>query len=114
MRGRDQLVTIQKYADGARNELNEPSGEWVTHCRIWAARRDAGDVEQLAGDATGSALTAQFVVRDNEKTRAILPAMRIWDGARAWNIKGVLQRAHNGRRDLVTLVAVADSTDGSA
>lgn len=114
MRGRDQMVSIQRWSDTLRNHLNEPIGVWITHCRIWAARRDVGDAETLAGDATGSALTAHFVVRDNEQTRAIKPAMRIWDGARAWNIKSVLQRAHNGRRDLITIVAVADSTDGSA
>ena len=114
MRGRDQIIWVQQYKDTLRNHLNEPIGVWVARCRIWASRRDVGDAEKLAGDATGSALTAHFVVRDNHETRAILPAMRVWDGERAWNIKSVLQRAHNGRRDLITIVAVADSTGGTA
>jgi len=113
MRGRDQLVTVQRFDESARDALNEPVGAWVAFCQVWAARRDQGDAEATTAGATGSVTTARFVVRDNSKTRGILPAMRLWDGMRAWNIKQVLQHAHAGRRDLIDLVAVADSGGGA-
>lgn len=106
-------MTVQRFDDAGRNALNEPVGAWVTFCRVWAARRDQGDAEALTAGATGSVTTTRFVVRDNAQTRAILPAMRIWDGARAWNIKQVLQHAHAGRRDLIDLVAVTESSGGA-
>lgn len=114
MRGRDQRITVQWFRQSGVNALNEPVGVWMTHCDIWAARRDQDDVEVQGAGATGSATTAQFVVRDNSLTRGIQPAMRIWDGVRAWNIKKVMQRVHNGRRDLITLYAVTDSAAGAA
>ncbi len=113
MRGRDLMVTVQRFEEDGRDALNAPVGAWVEFCRVWAARRDQGDSEAETAGATGSVTVARFVVRDNAKTRAILPAMRLWDGRRAWNIKSVVQHGHAGRRDLIDLVAVADSSGGA-
>lgn len=115
MAGRDIKVALQVWDEAARSALNEPVGAWADVCDIWASRKDKEDRESEVAGAQGSAAVTQFRVRSNSITRAITPGRhRIWDGARAWNIKGIMLDNHRGRGDVVTITAVADSTGGNA
>mgnify|MGYP000320119029 CR=1 FL=1 len=112
MPGRDQMITLQRFDETARNDLNEIVGRWVEVSRVWANRRDSADVERVVAAAEQSAVATRFVVRSNEVTRALTPKHRVWDGQRAWNIKGLANGA-SGRHRTVEIVAVADSSGGA-
>lgn len=114
MAGRDTRVTVQRFDDQARSPLNEPVGAWQTHCTVWASRKDVSNAESSVAGAMGSVVQTEFQLRSNLLTRAITPADRLMIGARVWNIKGILLNGHALRGDLVTIIAVADSTGGNA
>lgn len=112
MPGRDQLVTLQRFSETSCTALNEVVGSWQALCQVWANRRDSSDTERLAAGAEGSAVVTRFVVRSNQITRSLTPKDRVWDGTRAWNVKGVANGSA-GRHRTVEILAVADSRGGA-
>lgn len=113
MAGRDIRIMVQMWDDTARSPLNEPIGAWLPVCEVWASRKDKSDNEAEVAGANGASTVAMFRLRSNAITRAITPAHRLWDGARGWNIKGVMLDNHRGRNEVVTVTAIADSTGGN-
>lgn len=112
MPGRDQIITLQRFDETSRNALNEVEGAWQPLCRIWANRRDSSDTEKTLAGAESSGVATRFVIRSTPITRALTPKDRVWDGARAWNIKSIANGAA-GRNRTVEIMAVADSRGGS-
>ena len=96
----DQKITIQRKG-GAKNAMNEPTDDWADVFTTRAAAYPAPGFERSIDTNQNVATTPiMFEVRDEARTRGILPSDRIrWDsnGNQIFNIVAPVEQPERGR-----------------
>lgn len=84
----NRRVRIQSPAFG-QDAAGEPSASWADVATVWARVRDISGREFIAGGGVQNAVQTGVVIRYRADVAA---AMRILDGAIAYNIEAVLKQ----------------------
>lgn len=104
----DRRITLQRFTEVSRDEVNEPIQDWVVLKTVWARRRDVSDGEREASGQVGSTLISRFVVRSSSVTRTITPVDRLQHDSATWNIQGVKETS-DGRFRFIEITAIKDA-----
>jgi head-tail adaptor len=107
-RGRlDQKITIMRRAGGT-NAMNEPVNEWEPLFTTRAQAYPAPGFERRVGDQNVATTPYSFEVRDEARTRGILPSDRVrWDSNnnQMFNIVAPVEQPERGRNLRITAAA---------
>lgn len=105
----NQQIILQELS-GARNALNEPTGEWVNFVTTddgtdWAAIRDITGRQYMAAGGTQNDVTTRITIRHRP---GVVAAMRAVHGLNIYEIKAVL--GQDGR--FLDLMCARGSSNG--
>lgn len=104
----DQTITILRRVEGV-NEMNEPVEDWTDVFSTRAAAYPAPGFERsIDTNATVATQPVAFEVRDEARTRAILPSDRVrWDSnnGQIFNIVSPVEQPERGRNLRITAAA---------
>ena len=103
----DQKITIMRRG-GATNAMNEPTNEWAEVFSTRAQAYPSPGFERSVGDQNVATTPMTFEVRDEARTRGILPSDRVrWDsnGAQMFNIVAPIEQPERGRNLRITTAA---------
>lgn len=103
----DQVITIERRGD-LRNEMNEIEHNWAPVFTTRAAAYPAPGFERsIDTDQNVATAPVTFEVRDETRTRAILPSDRVsWQG-QPYNIVAPVEQPERGRN--LRIVTAADT-----
>lgn len=100
----DQIITIQRMAGGT-NEMNEPTNDWVDVFTTRAAAYPSPGFERSISDQNVATNPITFEVRDEARTRSILPSDRVmWDD-QPYNIVAPVEQPERGRNLRISTAA---------
>lgn len=101
----DQSITIQRKG-GATNAMNEMTEDWAdvftTRAGVYST---PGFERSIDTDATIATQPMTFEVRDEARTRGILPSDRVMWNGQAYNIVAPVEQPERGRNLRITTAA---------
>jgi head-tail adaptor len=104
VRRKRERITFQRMSAG-RDAMNEPTNEWLDLFSTRAAKLSAPGSEKYASAQNAASAPTIFEVRDEARTRGLLPSDRLMHGNLAYNIVS-LEQPQSGSD--IRIAAVAD------
>ena len=105
----DRRVTLQRYGETGRDEMNAPVVEWSDLATVWASYEPIRDGEKFRAGETAAGLSARFVIRYSSHVADVNPKDRLVFSGVTYAIVGVKE---TGGRRVGIEITVSGRGDG--